>query len=104
MNSNIPQPDPNCISEDDFVEIWGAHGKESGDLYSHHDVKDLPLNTVWTVVSGDDDSLYAVPGFHVVNKEGYVVTTKPWDDEGLAAYWFFDDFETEDEEDDEEEE
>ena len=43
-----------------------------------------------------------MPGFHVVNKEGYVVTTKPWSDEGLTAYWFFDDLEHEDEEDEEE--
>lgn len=102
MNRRTKQPDPNCISEDDFVEIWGAHGRDNGEMYDYHEVKDLPLNTVWTVVSGDDNSSYAVPGFHVVNKEGYVVTTKPWSDEGLTAYWFFDDLEHEDEEDEEE--
>lgn len=95
------QPDPNCISENDFVEIWGAHGRSNGDLYDYYDVVSLPINTVWTVVSGDDDSSYAVPGFHVVNYEGYVVTTKPWEDDGLVAYWFFYDFDHEDEEGDE---
>ena len=75
------------ISEDDFVDVWGASASDTGDLFEHPSVKDLPLNTVWTVVETDDGHWIAIPGFHIVNKLGYVVTTKLWDDETIGAYW-----------------
>lgn len=76
------------ISEDDFVDIWGAHASDTGDLFEYEAVKDLPLNTVWTVVEGDNDDWIAIPGFHIVNKLGYVLTEKPWDDTIQEAMWF----------------
>jgi len=81
----------NIISEDAFVEEWGAHAAPSGDLFEFDEVKDLPLNTVWTVVDTDDGHWIAQPGFHVVNKLGYVVTQKPWSDSEIEAFWFEDD-------------
>lgn len=79
------------ISEVAFVEEWGAHAAPSGDLFEFEEVKDLPLNTVWTVVDTDDGHWIAQPGFHIVNKLGYVVTQKPWSDSEIEAYWFEDD-------------
>lgn len=76
------------ISEADFDTVWGARAAPSGDLLEHADVKDLPLNTVWTVVECDTGDWIALPGFHVVNKVGYVVTDKPWDDDSIEAMWF----------------
>lgn len=81
----------NIISEDAFTEEWGAHAAPSGDLFEFDEVKDLPLNTVWTVVDTDDGHWIAQPGFHVVNKLGYVVTQKPWSDSEIEAFWFEDD-------------
>lgn len=49
--------------------------------FQHHEVVDLPLNQVWTVVEGDSGGLYAVPGFHIVNKLHYAVTEEPWTEE-----------------------
>jgi hypothetical protein len=47
------------------------------------------------VDSGDDSdgNWYALPGFHVVNKLGYVMTRKPWSDSTPDAIYFLDDFE-----------
>ena len=38
-------------------------------------------NRVWTIVEGDDGMCF-VAGFHLVNRMGYLVTEKPWNDEG----------------------
>lgn len=98
--------DDGIISEDAFRDEWGASAQESGDLFEFEQVKNLPINTVWTVITGDgdgDDSWFAVPGFRRVNRMGYVVTTKPWDSEDLTAYWFKDDLEREEDEDEQDE-
>lgn len=84
------------ITESAFVDIWGAHVKPSGDLFEHEDVVNLPEDTVWTIVEAEGHSV-AQPGFWVVNKQGYCVTTKPWTDKALDAYWFFNDLDSDDE-------
>ena len=82
------QPQTDVISENDFVEIWGAKTKPDGDFYEFEDLKDVPINQVWTIVEGDDDGWYAEPGFHIVNKLGYVVSDKPWVHGTESAVWF----------------
>ena len=82
------------ISGDDFREIWGMKLAASGDFFWYEDVITQPLNNVWTVVeTGDEDdgSWYAAPGYHVVNKIGYVLTEKPWDNDTPDAIYFLDD-------------
>ena len=91
------------ISEEDFDAIYKPRVRASGDLFSFDEVKDAPLDTVWTIVEGDepevedddDDSneppapgWYAVPGFHVVNVMGYVLTEKPWEHTDMQATYF----------------
>ena len=90
--------DENCISECDFETVWGVYVKSSGDLFQFDDVRNQPLEHVWTIVDSGDDSdgnWYAQPGFHVVNKLGYVMTRKPWSDSTPDAIYFLDDFEDE---------
>jgi hypothetical protein len=41
-------------------------------------VKAVDPACVWTLISGDDDSLSILSGFHIVNRLGYVVTERPW--------------------------
>jgi len=58
-------------------------GRPSGDLFQFGDVRDQPPNCVWTIVDSGDDrdaNWYAQPGFHIVNKLGYVMNRKPWSD------------------------
>ncbi len=88
INSNANSAASPQISEADFVNVWGARTAPSGDLFQYHDVTNLPLNTVWTVVEGENEDWIALPGFHVVNKMGYVVTDKSWDDDTIDAMWF----------------
>lgn len=88
--------DMECITEREFDEVWGVHLKPSGDLFQFEDVRGEPENHVWTVVdTGDDENgnWYAQPGFHVVNKLGYVMTKKPWVNPTPDAIYFLDDFE-----------
>ena len=35
---------------------------------------------VWTAVDGESDKIIIIPGFHIVNRLGYYVTDKPWED------------------------
>ena len=90
--------DEACISEREFENVWGVYLKPSGDLFQFDDIRNQPLEHVWTIVDSGDDSdgnWYAQPGFHVVNKLGYVMTRKPWSDSTPDAIYFLDDFEGE---------
>lgn len=44
---------------------------------------------VWTMVTGDDgNSWILVPGYHYVNRLGYVITETPWTDaEDKTGLW-----------------
>ena len=59
---------------------------------------------MWTVVETGwvgDGNWYACPGFHIVNKIGYVMTKKPWDESVIQAVYFLDDITTLDDLDEE---
>ena len=89
-------PKPSYISEDDFFDMWGAYSSPTDDLFQFGEISTQPHDRVWTVVeSGDDDNgnWYAMPGIHLVNRIGFVLTTKPWIDEGRDAIYFSDDIE-----------
>ena len=36
-------------------------------------------NRVWTIIEGDDDTLFFSSGFHYVNRLGFIVTEKQYD-------------------------
>jgi len=90
------------MSELSETEFWDAYrpmagptGQSGEHLWEFEEVRHEPLHHVWTVVeSGDDDdeNWYALPGFHIVNRIAYVRTEIPWEDEGLTAVYFEDDF------------
>lgn len=91
-------PEPGIVTEHEFWEhykpIPAPLGTgDGGNLWNWEQAQHIPLNQVWTVVEGDDDteSWYACPGFHIVNKIGYCITQQPWVDETKSAYYYFDD-------------
>lgn len=87
--------DADYISEDEFRDERVVVRKSSGDLFEFADVKDQPFNHVWTILEsgdGEDDNWYASPGFHTVNRMGYVMTKRPWTDELRDAIYLLDDF------------
>jgi hypothetical protein len=38
-------------------------------------------NNVWTLVEGDDDTMYISNGFRLVNRLGYFITREEWEGE-----------------------
>jgi hypothetical protein len=88
------------ISERDFDEVWGAHAKPDGDLYSYREINAFPIECVWTVSEGEDldeagfnldNNWYASPGIFVVSALGYLITKKPWQNGTPDAIWYLDD-------------
>jgi hypothetical protein len=45
----------------------------------------IPDSRVWTIVEGDDGSLWCLPGWHLVHRFGYVVTTVSWIDSNMEG-------------------
>ncbi len=43
--------------------------------------KDVDWNYWWTMVEGENGRWYAAPGFHFVNRIGYINTLHKWTDE-----------------------
>lgn len=87
------------LTEQQFDERFAPQTAPSGDLYEYQQVQHLPAERVWTIVEGDDGNLYASPGFHVVNRLGYVTSDTPWTADIDAAVWcIFEDNDDNDEE------
>jgi hypothetical protein len=47
-------------------------------------------NNIWTIVDIDYDGMAIIPGYHLVNREGYLITKEPWDDEDVEYVEYFD--------------
>jgi hypothetical protein len=79
------------LSCDEFMETYG---QKNENILDYEDVKDLDLHVVWTLIDADNDAAvesYLSPGFHFVNRLGYIVSKLPWTDEeyneGLEVLW-----------------
>lgn len=83
------------LTEAEFDEQYHPRQNRFGDYFDYEDVVGEPINHVWTVVEAEDEDgrehLIACPGFHVVNKIGYLLTERPWATGDEEAFWFFDD-------------
>lgn len=42
---------------------------------------------IWTILEGDNTLTYICPGFHYVNRIGYLQTQKPWKDPDQSFLW-----------------
>lgn len=65
------------IKEDDFFDNWGVIYAETGDYFEFDEVMGAKLECVWTIVEAEND-MYALSGFHIVNKLGYILTKREW--------------------------
>ncbi|MGV8846081.1 hypothetical protein [Tessaracoccus sp.] len=80
---NNPLPLP---LETKYQTVTGPDGET--DIWEFRDVKDMDPHVVWSLIDGDEDNnSYAAPGFHIVNRWGYTVTTTPWTDENEVYLW-----------------
>lgn len=85
ISSMLKKPAPQFVSgtEDDltdrFGEIVEMEASPGEGWPSQKDrEKALRQRRLWTMVSGDDDTLYFVSGHHLVNRLGYWITEKPY--------------------------
>lgn len=90
------------LTEDEFNQTYEPYMHEkSGTLkrYKEAEIKDIaPSPHLWTMVhSYETGNMYILPGFHIVNREFYVVTRHPWTDPEIEVLWwdneeFYNDF------------
>jgi hypothetical protein len=40
---------------------------------------------VWTIIDGENEETWIIPGYHYVNRYGYLVTEKPWETEDIQV-------------------
>lgn len=89
------------LSEDEFDAQYTVVTDADGDtVRPDHAGIDADSKHLWTVVEGDDDSLYALNGVHLVNRIGYLVTEEPWG-EDIEAVWHEGQPDQDDDDDDE---
>ena len=104
MSITESNPAPTRIlSEDEFDARFTVIPDADGDqVRSSMPGTDPASRNLWTIVEGDNGSLYADPGIRYVNRVGYLLTEEEWTDDIETSEWFVNDFE-EDEEDEEDE-
>jgi len=78
QSSAVRSPGRSFDSFDANYEPMPAPGDDACLLREHHEVVHANPNRVWTVVETDEDRLLILPGFHLVNRLGYLLTRKPW--------------------------
>lgn len=61
---------------------WGGAMFETyGEELDYVRMKAQKGNNVWTIIEGDDDSMFIVSGVHLVNRIGYLITREEWEGE-----------------------
>ena len=71
--------DTGSILPDDMCSFGGCMYETFGEELEY--VKQQPNKRIWTIVDGDGDDLIIIAGFHFVNRLGYLITDKEWEDE-----------------------
>jgi hypothetical protein len=51
------------------------------DLPANHDI-----NRMWTMIEGDNEHTFIIPGVHRVNSMYYIETITPWDRDDYTVY------------------
>lgn len=73
------------LNEETFALIYqliSPEGPDDGDLIWTREriLEDgIPDSRVWTIIDGEDGSLWCVPGWHTVNRFAYAVSTVSWE-------------------------
>lgn len=72
------EEDTGSILPDDMCSFGGCMYETFGQELDY--VKQQPNKRIWTIVD-EEDKLYVIAGFHIVNRLGYLVTNEEWSDE-----------------------
>lgn len=76
------------LTDTEFEQQFTPVPDAAGDLVRGSDEGLDPTSTkLWTIVDGDDGGLWALSGWHYVNRIGYLITEEDWC-EPTEAVWF----------------
>jgi hypothetical protein len=75
---------PTTNHMDDNASYDGAMFETYGDELDHVRVADK--FNIWTLISGDNGSTWIISGYHLVNRMGYFITEKPFEDDEIEVY------------------
>ena len=71
------------MTEDEWIEYYEPvmDAANDTDLWDIDDplINVIKCEHIWTLIDGDDNNGYIIPGFAFVNRVGYYITTKPYD-------------------------
>ena len=59
----------------------GAMFETYGEELDYVLMKAKKSNNVWTIIEGDNDTMFIVSGVHLVNRIGYLITNEEWEEE-----------------------
>ena len=81
VNHIVRANTPEDVANDDICSWSGCMYETYGHEIQH--ILRLANNKktqkkVWTIIEGDDNAQYIIPGFHLVNRMGFLVTEKQW--------------------------
>jgi len=48
-------------------------------------VREQDVKKIWTLIDGENDNWYIVPGYSIVNRFGYFICEIPWEDETIEV-------------------
>lgn len=43
------------------------------------------IKKIWTLIDGEDETQWIIPGYHVVNRVGYFITENAWENEDVEV-------------------
>ena len=66
---------------EDNAPFDGAMFETFGEELEYVRMKAEKGNNVWTIVEGDDDTMYYSNGMRLVNRIGYLITREEWEGE-----------------------
>ena len=78
---------PNAMTEDAFEAEYQPAQYGDDQAMLDNPPTGVDPKTVWTIVEGEQDYQYAVPGVQKVNALGYIETKKPWVTGAEEAVW-----------------
>jgi hypothetical protein len=67
----LNQTNPNNYNIEDLVPFGGIMYETFGEELEY--VRSQPKDKIWTIID-DEDELYIISGFHIINRIGYVIT------------------------------
>lgn len=73
------------IMDDTDIKKFDTYGEDWEEVQKLRGEK---CEFLWTMISGDSNKWYLAKGYHLVNRECFIICKKPWD-ENSRDYLYF---------------